>query len=88
MRSYLAVSITIVLWSATAFAAEEYYIALSNENARCQLLETPPQTTAFKLLADGKVFFQKEEARGAMASMPECILVRARASDRAADAKD
>jgi hypothetical protein len=56
-------------WCFPAFAADEYYIALSSEKARCQLLQVPPQTIAFTLLADGKVFFEKEAAEDAMASL-------------------
>jgi hypothetical protein len=33
------------------------------------LLQVPPQTIAFTLLADGKVFFEKEAAEDAMASL-------------------
>lgn len=84
MRLRTAVAITIVLGCSTAFAAEEYYIALSSEKARCQLLQVPPQTTAFTLLADGKVFFEKEAAQDTMASLPECKRVTAGASDKEA----
>jgi hypothetical protein len=77
-----AAAIMIVLWSTTAFAMDEYYIALSSDKGRCELLEIPPQTTAFKLLADGKVYFEKEEARDAMASLPECRRVSASDSRR------
>jgi hypothetical protein len=78
-----ATAITMVLCCSAAFAADEYYIVLSTEKAGCHLVETPPRTTAFTLLADGKVFFEKEEAQAAMASLPKCKRVTS-ASDRQA----
>jgi hypothetical protein len=88
MRLLTAAAVTVILWCSTAFAVDEYYIALSNEEARCQLLEIPPQSTAFTLLADGKVFFNKEKAQDAMASLPECELVGASTSSDPAGAKE
>jgi hypothetical protein len=84
MRFLTAAAITMALWCSPALAADEYYIALGSEKARCQLLQVPPQTTAFTLLADGKVFFEKEAAEDAMASLPECKRVKAGASDKEA----
>jgi hypothetical protein len=81
---WIAAAITTVFWCSAALAAEEYYVVLSNEKARCQLVTIPPQTTAFTLLAGGKVFFEKDKAQAAMASEPECKQVNASASNRQA----
>jgi hypothetical protein len=84
VRLSVAAAVTFVLWCSAALAAEEYYVVLSNAKARCQLVTIPPQTTAFTLLAGGKVFFEKDKAQAAMASEPECKQVNASASDRQA----
>ena len=65
-----AMAISVV----SANAANEFYIVLNASQGRCELTTIPPQTTAFDLLADGVVFFDRQQAQRTMQSLPECSM--------------
>jgi hypothetical protein len=62
----------ILISSVTGAAAGEYYIVQDVSTRHCTIVEMPPTTTQFVVLANGKVFSGRDEVNEVLASLSSC----------------
>jgi hypothetical protein len=59
----------ILVSGSSALAVEEYYIVQDTSTKQCAIVDIPPTTTKLVLLDNGKLYSDRNEAEGVMASL-------------------